>query len=256
MANTLSNMGLKQWNLSDDRFAYIELADNFAAIDQHDHTVGHGVQIPSAGLASGAVTNAKLASGAVDSTKILSGTIQDSNLRSPNNPVFRTLARTETLVPGGTTAGTYLLGHNVPVAVGGDVVVDPPVLIAITGTTLQVPHASTTFTITAVCATNTVAPAATLAVSLYPISSVAGGSGANRWNVGAPVGVSAAFTTPGSSSLTSATSGGFSVADGIYAIGVSVSATAAANSATALSASLDVHHVVAASPPPPSPGDP
>ena len=90
MATTLPNMSLRQWNLASDPFSRAELADNFQKLDDHDHTTGKGVQVPSGGIANGAVTNAKLATSAVDGTKVLNGSLTDVELASPGNGVWRT----------------------------------------------------------------------------------------------------------------------------------------------------------------------
>lgn len=63
MATDSPNMGLKIWNHSLDPYNSEELADNLARIDQHDHANGRGVQIPTAGLVDGSITQAKLAEG-------------------------------------------------------------------------------------------------------------------------------------------------------------------------------------------------
>lgn len=54
------NLGLRIWNLTTDPFNSSQLADNLRKIDEHDHANGRGKQIPTGGLADGAVTNAKL----------------------------------------------------------------------------------------------------------------------------------------------------------------------------------------------------
>jgi hypothetical protein len=70
MSITTTNMGLTSWTSPSDLFNNTELADNWTAVDQHDHTAGKGVQIPAGGIATGAVTNAKLGANAVSSTKL------------------------------------------------------------------------------------------------------------------------------------------------------------------------------------------
>lgn len=70
MAITTLNMGLKRWDQPNDIFSYVELSDNFAAIDTHDHTSGKGVQVPTDGLVNLAVTQQKIANLAVGSGQI------------------------------------------------------------------------------------------------------------------------------------------------------------------------------------------
>jgi hypothetical protein len=61
MAVTSTNMSLRIWNLLNDPFDHAQLATNWDKVDQHDHTSGRGVQIPTAGLADGSVSITKLA---------------------------------------------------------------------------------------------------------------------------------------------------------------------------------------------------
>ncbi len=70
MASTTPNMGLRRWDQPADLFSYTELANNWTAVDNHDHTPGKGLQIPTAGIANLAVDSAKLASDAVTTAKI------------------------------------------------------------------------------------------------------------------------------------------------------------------------------------------
>jgi len=63
MATTSPSMGLKIWNLLADPYDHTQLADNWAKVDQHDHSEGKGVQIPTGGIADGAISFAKLGYG-------------------------------------------------------------------------------------------------------------------------------------------------------------------------------------------------
>jgi hypothetical protein len=61
---TSPNMGLKIWNLQSDPYNSDQLAENFAKVDNHDHSNGRGLQINgSSGIVDGSITSAKLASG-------------------------------------------------------------------------------------------------------------------------------------------------------------------------------------------------
>jgi hypothetical protein len=61
MAFVSPNMSLKVWNSSQDSYDHEQLADNFLKLDQHNHTMGQGAQIPTGGIADGSITVAKLA---------------------------------------------------------------------------------------------------------------------------------------------------------------------------------------------------
>lgn len=70
MSLITTNMGLKIWNLLTDLFSHTDLANNFAILDAHNHSNGQGVQIPTGGLAPGAVTNAILSSALAQSASV------------------------------------------------------------------------------------------------------------------------------------------------------------------------------------------
>lgn len=65
MAITTPNLGLRLWNLPTDPYNSGQLADNFARLDEHDHTNGKGLPITTEALADGCITAAKLAPGAI-----------------------------------------------------------------------------------------------------------------------------------------------------------------------------------------------
>lgn len=80
MAKVTPNLGLKLWNLPTDRYNSQELAENFAKLDQHNHTPGQGEPIGVNGLADGAVTTTKLQDGSVTAPKLADGAIDGSKL--------------------------------------------------------------------------------------------------------------------------------------------------------------------------------
>lgn len=59
------NMGLTTWPAGSDLFDHTELATNFDDIDEHDHSTGKGLQVPTGGLQDGAVTAIKLAAAVI-----------------------------------------------------------------------------------------------------------------------------------------------------------------------------------------------
>src|SRR4051794_6322904 len=80
MAITTPSMGLKRWDQPNDIFSYVELSDNFALLDNHDHSSGKGVQIPTAGIANLAITDTKIATNAVTNGKIINDAVDASKI--------------------------------------------------------------------------------------------------------------------------------------------------------------------------------
>lgn len=68
-STTTSNMSLSVPSSGDTDYP-TTISDSFTLIDEHDHSTGKGVQIPSGGLASGSVTVNKIASSATDGSTI------------------------------------------------------------------------------------------------------------------------------------------------------------------------------------------
>jgi len=75
MAFTDPKMGLRIWNHVEDLYNHDQLANNFAKIANHDHTENRGVQIPTEGIADGAITDAKISSGSITSDKFAPGAV-------------------------------------------------------------------------------------------------------------------------------------------------------------------------------------
>lgn len=79
----LPNLGLKVWNLSTDPYNSTQLAENFQKLDDHDHAGGRGKQIPTGGIADGAITSAKMdpnmaiipSDGTVTTAKLVDGSV-------------------------------------------------------------------------------------------------------------------------------------------------------------------------------------
>lgn len=74
------NLSLTVWDLGDDPYDHRILANNFSAIDAHDHSPGRGAPLGSGAITDGSITNAKLAPNAVTTDKILNGTILQADL--------------------------------------------------------------------------------------------------------------------------------------------------------------------------------
>lgn len=81
------NLGLTVWNLLTDPYDSTQIADNWARIDQHDHSPGQGVPINGAtSIADGTITASKFAVGAavpdnsVTTSKIVAGAVTADGL--------------------------------------------------------------------------------------------------------------------------------------------------------------------------------
>lgn len=160
MAFTSGMMGLRIWNLLTDLYDHAQMADNWAKVDYHDHSPGKGVQIPTDGLADGAVTPAKMAddidpTGAYLSAKpIAHMTVPISGSAAASTLVLRTDSVNMTLPATASFSALYLDPDDWTAA--GRVV-----KYMLRGTII----------------TNAVAPTATYAFALYPIASWGGASG-------------------------------------------------------------------------------
>lgn len=77
---TTPNMGLTVWTGGSDLFNHTQLADNFAALDIHDHSSGKGVPITEQGIANLAVTNGKLGANSVTGDKIADASVGATEL--------------------------------------------------------------------------------------------------------------------------------------------------------------------------------
>src|SRR3954468_10702791 len=99
MAFTSTKMSLRIWNLLTDLYDHAQLADNWAKVDYHDHSPGKGVQIPTDGIADGAVTGSKVAS-----------TLDPTDAYSAMRPIMERGGQLSTAA----AAGTYALYNNYP----------------------------------------------------------------------------------------------------------------------------------------------
>lgn len=77
---TTPKLGLVVWNDTTDPYSHEELAENWAKVDQHDHTDGKGAKIGTAAIEDSAVTAAKLAPGAIPSLTVDDGSITSAKL--------------------------------------------------------------------------------------------------------------------------------------------------------------------------------
>jgi microcystin-dependent protein len=77
---TSPNLGLLIWNLGSDPYNHEELAENWAKVDQHDHTPGRGSQIGTAAIVDAAVTASKIAPGVVTELSLSAGQVTNDKI--------------------------------------------------------------------------------------------------------------------------------------------------------------------------------
>lgn len=231
MAFTSPKMGLSIWNLLTDPYDHAQLADNFSKIDLHDHTPGRGIQIPTEGLADGAVTAAKLVSSLDPSLGY--ATYKDI-IRASGNLTGATANTYQIPINGAANVGTTTFSKAVAFYLN-------PADYAVSGrsTVLRITHAMTV---------NSVAPAITMTAGLYPIATYTGTSNeVTVATLGSVVsGSTAAIATPaaGPASVTPVLSSDFAFPSaGYYLFGVVASGAQAANSHVGIHLSLQVRQV-------------
>lgn len=84
MAQTTPNLGLKVWNLASDTYQYDELANNFIAIDRHDHSPGNGAPIDGTSIKPGTIGPAQLGANSVNASNIVDGSVGNAEI-TPNS---------------------------------------------------------------------------------------------------------------------------------------------------------------------------
>lgn len=80
-----ANMGLTAWDLGTDPYDHSQLANNFVALDLHDHSPGKGKQIGSSGIADGSIGASELQDGSVTTAKLADQAVTQAKLA--NNSV-------------------------------------------------------------------------------------------------------------------------------------------------------------------------
>lgn len=107
MSFVTTNMGLIAWDVDGDPYDHSQLANNWNAVDNHDHTTGKGKQIPTAGITDSAITTPKIADGAVTAPKIPDGSIIQAKLAKPSvgtPELFDNAVTTAKIAAGAITA--------------------------------------------------------------------------------------------------------------------------------------------------------
>jgi len=83
MSTIKTNMGLTVWDLATDTFNYTQLADNFIAIDQHDHSNGKGAPIDGGAITVNSLDGSKIIDGSLDgNAKLKPGSVTRTRIRS------------------------------------------------------------------------------------------------------------------------------------------------------------------------------
>lgn len=138
MAFTTANMGLVAWDLGTDPYDHSQLANNFVALDLHDHSPGKGKQIGASGIADGsigaselqdgsvttdklanqAVTQAKLADNSVGSAQIIDGSVSGAEIL---NGSITNAKLDPSINPLGTIKMWYRVSPSVPVPTNWEV---------------------------------------------------------------------------------------------------------------------------------------
>lgn len=248
MALVSPKMSLRVWDQFSDPYSHDQLADNWSKVDLHDHTPGRGVQIPTEGIADGAVTGAKLAASNIISTiQVVDGSLLDTDLASPNNTVYKTVAQVGGLVNAGSAAGTYYFTPGANLTGSGVTNASLPVIFPFTTTDYAVANKATVFRLAASWVTNNVAPLSTFTLGMYPITASSGGVSSLGITLGAVVAGSngALVAAPAATANNKIYSADFSMgASANYAFGMAISvATAAASSLTGFNVLLQVRNV-------------
>lgn len=101
---TTSNMGLKIPSPGDTDYP-TSISDSFTSVDQHDHTSGKGVQIPTGGIADSAITTAKLGANSVTQAKLAAKTVQISTSCGTVQKANTTISDITNLTVNITTTG-------------------------------------------------------------------------------------------------------------------------------------------------------
>lgn len=248
---TTPYMGLTKWSALIDVFSHTQLATNFDAIDAHDHSAGQGVQIPEDGLATSAVSTTKLADASVTTDKLAPSSVTLAKVHGATAAEWeyaysqwRPLHERSYRFDAPTSAGgPYLLldsssgGSGVNASAAGAAIPAfywDPVDRAAGSRTIRLRIRGTALV-------NATAPSCTFTIGLYPVNAVAGGAATTSITLGTVNSSTVAFASPSANSLNQAVSTEITgLTAGFFVLGVAVSTNAAANSAVAIRAALQI----------------
>lgn len=127
MAIVSPNLGLKIWSLPTDPYDSDQLAENWARVDQHDHSPGKGAQIQTASIADGSITADKIAPSAFPTVVLQDGSVTTVKLADASVTTAKYATGsvdTNALGPGSVTlpaVGSDVLPPGTIWMYGGDV---------------------------------------------------------------------------------------------------------------------------------------
>lgn len=236
----LPNMGLIKWDSINDFFSHEQLASNFGAIDEHNHTAGKGVQIPYGGLAEQAVGTENLREGVI----------------YPTSEVYRALAEQTQGWTFSTSSSGIRFGGKIPNVSNWAETNFPPQngFCYILPSDYVVTGKTTKYNVHTTLITNGTAPGITFTSGLYKITSSFGS--ANTINVtpsAIVTGSESVFTNPlantiyesgTAESVVTTISSDFTVSSpGLYGIGINLFNVFASGAAVVTFSTLRMRHV-------------
>ena len=80
MSDITTNLGLTVWDLDSDPYDPDQLANNFYAIDAHDHGANGGAPITGTAFPDGSISGTKVSDSSITSAKIVDGTITGADI--------------------------------------------------------------------------------------------------------------------------------------------------------------------------------
>lgn len=117
MAVTTPKMGLKVWNLETDSYDHSQLAENWAKVDQHNHSEGEGSPIPTGGIENGAISESKIGNGQVSPEKLTGSVLESVGINSPA-ATYRGFSTTVSTYTNSTTSYTLVDSVTVTTQIG------------------------------------------------------------------------------------------------------------------------------------------
>ena len=237
-------MSLLVWNDASDSYNHTQQAENWAKVDQHDHTDGKGVLIGTNAIADAAITVDKLASGvfadtvigdsdiatnmladsSVTTAKIAGANVTDAKLASPNSGAYRNVLSVASGLAN-TTPSTVrvftISGGLVPDNFSSIGPSGGPAAIWVDPADYTVASKTSKFRLRAQVVTGVSTPTAVFTFSLYEVS-----PGAGNWQIDSAAGSTIAITGSSTNTVHQDKTADFNIPSaGYYAIGISTNVT-------------------------------